>query len=66
MNDVKFSFYDSQDTKVSNSKRDDIKKVNVFMNMESSTSNSNTGDMTQSATIYSARFVLRNRATPGG
>ncbi len=66
MNDVRFSFYNSQDVKVNNSKRDDIKKVNVFMDMESSTSNSNTGDMTQSATIYSARFVLRNRATPGG
>ena len=61
--DVRFFYYDSKDFRVNRKKMDDIKKINVRLEMESDFS---TGHRTieQSDTIYSARFVLRNRATP--
>ncbi|MGB1127827.1 MAG: PulJ/GspJ family protein [Opitutales bacterium] len=61
--DVKFFYYDSKDVQVNKKKMDDIKKINVRLEMETSFS-TGFGDITQSDTIYSARFVLRNRATP--
>lgn len=60
--DVRFFYYDSEDKLVNKSKIDDIKKVNVSFDMESYTT-SGLNTQKQSDTIYSARFVLRNRAT---
>lgn len=61
--DVQFFYYDSKDESVNNQKMDDIKKINVRLDMETDFS-TGYGKQTQSDTIYSARFVLRNRATP--
>lgn len=63
ISDVRFFYYDSEDKQVDKKKMDDIKKINVRLEMESDFS-TGFGKQTQSDTIYSARFVLRNRATP--
>ena len=62
LKNVEFTYYDSQDAAARSSSLDDVKKVNVRLEMESSFGTEGRS-MTQADTIYSARYVLRNRAT---